>query len=114
MVNVRHPDVLANLLNHLNPHDEIERQGFINGVSSGLMMRQDTTPDAPFIAELYSHAPGSCDTSLWYDWVQKPCEDALLEYYPILKENHHLGDIFRYHVLADLIDHISDNQKISA
>ena len=104
MVNIRHPDVLGNLLNHLNSEDVIEQEGFINGVSSGLMMRQDTTPDAPFIAELISNVPAGCDPTLWENWVQKPCETALMEYYPILKEKHRLGDIFQYRVLGDLIN----------
>ncbi|MBT4138468.1 MAG: hypothetical protein HOE48_11165, partial [Candidatus Latescibacteria bacterium] len=108
MVNVLHPEVLGNLLNHLNPEDEIEKKAFINGVSSGLMMRQDTTPNAPFIAELYGRAPDGCDPALWAECVQGPCEEALQGYYPALKENQHLGDIFQYHVLSELVDQVAN------
>ena len=108
MVNVLHPEVLGNLLNHLNPEDEIEKKAFINGVSSGLMMRQDTTPNAPFIAELYGRTPDGCDPALWAECVQGPCEEALQGYYPALKENQHLGDIFQYHVLSELVDQVAN------
>lgn len=109
MVNVRHPRILANLLKHLNTDEETEREGFVNGVSSGLMMRQDTTPDAPFISDLYMQSiGGSADfNAKWHDLVQQPCETALQEYYPALKEHQHLGDIFRYQNLPVLVDQVS-------
>jgi hypothetical protein len=109
MVNVRHPHILGNLLNHLNVEDEDERDGFQNGVMSGLMMRQDTTPDAPFIADLYTATPdgfGAEFADKWDRLVQQSCKIALQEYYPILKEHQRLGDIFRYRDLSALIDQI--------
>jgi hypothetical protein len=109
MVNIRHPHIVANLLKHLNTDEETEREGFTNGVRSGLMMRQDTTPDAPFIANMYMQAPDSSSAEFnakWHDLVQLPCEEALQNYYPKLKENHHLGDIFQYRNFPDLMDQI--------
>lgn len=109
MVNVRHPHIVANLLKHLNTDEETEREGFMNGVRSGLMMRQDTTPDAPFIANMYMQAPDSSSAEFntkWHDLVQLPCEEALQNYYPALKENHHLGDIFQYRNYPALMDQI--------
>lgn len=109
MVNIRHPRIVANLLRHLDADEETEREGFTNGVMSGLMMRQDTTPDAPFIADLYLHATDSSDaafSTLWHDLVQRPCEDALQECYPALKEARRLGDIFRYQSFPALMEQI--------
>jgi hypothetical protein len=76
---------------------------------SGLMMRQDTTPDAPFIADLYTATPdgfGAEFADKWDRLVQQSCKIALQEYYPILKEHQRLGDIFRYRDLSALIDQI--------
>ena len=88
MVNIRHPRILGNLLSHLNTEDEDERDGFQNGVRSGLMIRQDTTPDAPFIADLYMETPGGFGADFdtkWAELVQGPCKEALQEYYPSSK-----------------------------
>jgi len=113
MVNVRHPSIIGNLLAHLNTEDEDERDGFQNGVMSGLMMRQDTTPDVPFIADLYTQIPDGFGTDFatkWSELVQQPCEEALGEYYPVLKEHQRLGDIFRYRDLSLLMDQILSDQ----
>ena len=105
MVNIRHPAIMENLLKQVGDQLSLD-DAFANGIASGIMMRQDTTPDAPFIESYYQHQPDSTDTELtrlWNLMVEEPCERALQDYYPALKENHRLGDIFRYASLADLV-----------
>jgi hypothetical protein len=35
--------------------------------------------------------------------VKEPCERAVQDYYPVLKEHRRLGEIFRYGSLAELV-----------
>src|SRR5262249_26590170 len=80
--------------------------GFANGVASSLMMRYDTTPRAAFITPFYQYQPDSTDpqlVQLWQSQVQQPCTVALQEYYPVLKQRHRLGEIFRYHYFPALV-----------
>ncbi len=105
MVNIRHPSIMANLLKQVGDQLSID-DAFANGIASGIMMRRDTTPAAPFIPSFYQYEPDPEDTELtqrWNDMVGEPCERALQDTYPVLKEHQRLGDIFRYGSLEDLV-----------
>ena len=103
MVNIRHPAIMANLLEQVGDQLSLD-DAFSNGIASAIMMRQDTTLDAPFIAPYYQHQPDPAGlTERWNTMVKEPCERALQDYYPVLKEHGRLGDIFRYCSLADLV-----------
>ena len=105
MVNIRHPGIVENLLKQVGDQLSID-DAFSNGIASAIMMRRDTTPDAPFIEQYYEHEPDSADaelTKLWNQMVREPCEQALEDYYPVLKQHQRLGDIFRYSSLKDLV-----------
>lgn len=105
MVNIRHPQVVASFLQHHGAQLAVD-DSFANGVASSLMMRYDTTPDAPFIAPFYHYQPDATDpqlVQLWQYHVQQPSTVALQEYYPVLKRHQRLGEIFRYQALAALV-----------
>jgi hypothetical protein len=105
MVNIRHPQIVANLLRYYGAQISGD-DGFANGVASSIMMRYDTTPDAPLITPYYLYQPEPADTQLvqlWQSQVQQPCAVALHEYYPVLKQHHRLGGIFRYQSLPGLV-----------
>jgi hypothetical protein len=105
MVNIRHPQIMANLLRHHGAKLAAE-DGFANGVASAIMMRYDTTPDAPFILPFYQFQPDPTPpglVQLWNSQVRLPTHVALHEYYPVLKQHRHLGEIFRYHSFGELI-----------
>jgi hypothetical protein len=104
MVNIRHPEIVANLLKQVGDQLNLD-DAFSNGMAAGIMMRADTTPDAPFIASYYQYQPDPADAELtqrWNNMVKEPCERAIQDHYPILKEHRRLGDIFRYGSLAEL------------
>jgi hypothetical protein len=108
MVNIRHPQIVANLPQHHGAQLAAD-DGFANGVASSLIMRSDTTPSAPFITPFYQYQPDRAAAQLvqlWNDQVQQPSAVALHEYYPILKEHHRLGEIFRYHDFPDLMSRL--------
>ena len=108
MVNIRQPQVMAHFLQCHGQHLG-HNNAFSYGVTSSLMMRFDTTPDAPFIAPFYHYQPDSSDrvlTQLWYLQVQQPSERALHDYYPVLKRHDRLGEIFRYQPMPTLISRL--------
>ena len=103
LVNQRQPELMANLL--LAPHgDQLAGDSaFTNGLCSGIIMRADTTPDAPFIRTFLHYQPGDPRVArLWEDLIRIPGERALDIYYPILKAEDRLGDLFHYGDLARL------------
>jgi hypothetical protein len=105
MVNIRHPQIVANLLRYHGPQLAAD-DGFANGVASSIMMRYDTTPHASFVKPYYHYQPEPTDPQLvqfWQSQVQQPCAVALQEYYPVLKQRHRLGEIFRYQYLPALV-----------
>jgi hypothetical protein len=105
MVNIRHPQIVANFLRSHGVQLSAD-DGFANGVASSIMMRYDTTPDAPFITPYYRYQPEPADpqlVQLWLSQVQQPCAVALQEYYPVLKQYQSLGEIFRYHSFPTLV-----------
>jgi hypothetical protein len=105
MVNIRHPQIVANLLRYYGAQLSVD-DGFANGVASSIMMRYDTTPEAPFITSYYLYEPDPADAQLvrlWQSQVRQPCAVALQEYYPALRQRHRLGEIFRYQSLPALV-----------
>jgi hypothetical protein len=97
-VNMRQPAVMVRLLGHHG--DVIARTtAFANGVSSSIIMRHDTTPDAPFLDDFLHFEPRSIDpiaASTWHDLVKRPADVALKETYGTMKRADTLGQLFHY------------------
>lgn len=109
-VNIRHPQVVANFVKYHGAQVAAD-DGFANGVASTFMMRYDTTPTAPFIAPFYQYQPDPANPQHlqhWHDLVQQPVTVALQEFYPVLKQHHCLGEIFRYQSLPALVAQLED------
>jgi hypothetical protein len=99
MVNIRKPEVLANLV--VKPHGArlLGNRGFRNGVASSLIMRQDTTPDAPFIRSFINYSDAlrrAEERKLWDTLIRYPGEEALERIGPTLKSRNLLDQIFQY------------------
>lgn len=114
LVNQRQPRITAELL--IGPHGEelAQNGGFVNGVASSMMMRFDTTPDAPFIQEFIRYRPEGSNgrlTELWDRLVRIPSETALNVYYPVIQRHGRMGDIFQY---RDLAAYVRDLQGSAA
>jgi len=102
LVNMRRPQVMEAVLN--THGEEFARDGaFANGISSSIIMRYDTTPDAPFITAFCGHQPSGPArlAQLWWQLVRGPCEEGLGKLYPALKQSQRLGEVFRYQPLTD-------------
>lgn len=104
LVGQREPDILAELV--VRPYgEELARDGaFANGIASSSMMRFDTTPGAPFLADFYRYQPADPGVArLWEELVRRPTEEALQRFYPVLRERRQLGEMFREQDLAALV-----------
>jgi len=103
LVNQQQPEVVAELL----WRDRALLAGdpaFVNGLASSIIMRYDTTPDAPFTASFCDYRPPGAEAAgLWGEVVANPCRRALEEWYPALKAADRLGEVFRYQPLPQLI-----------
>jgi hypothetical protein len=104
MVNLKQPAVLEGFL---KKHGQGfgDRDAFINGVQSSMIMRKNTTPDEPHIAAMLAYEPATSDArlqSLWDRVVRQSVSKALNEYYPAIVAKKQLGEVFRFQSLGEL------------
>ncbi len=115
LVTQQKPELMADLLLQLNGEELEKNGGFANGIASSMMMRFDTTPDAPFIERFIRYQPPDPRVAeLWQRLVRTPAETALAEYYPVLKREGRLGEIFQYNDLPALVAQLRRSAKRSA
>jgi hypothetical protein len=108
LVNMRQPEIVEGVLKNYLSGSRFQ-QGFVNGVSCCIVMRQDTTPDEPFVSTFYRYRPDASDPQvheLWDRCVYKPASDALNSYYPVLKQHNKLDQVFRFQDLAALVSNL--------
>ncbi len=99
LVNIRHPEILESFLKH-HGHQLGDRDAFINGVSSSVMIWRDSTVDDPSLETFCNYQPDSSDRTLverWEEMVRRPCLRALEHVYPALKARRRLGEVFHCH-----------------
>src|ERR1043165_1110904 len=112
LVNIRQPEILEALLRRhcgeLSQNDALS-----NGVSSAVMTWRDSTRDSSYLDALCRHQPEPSEPALaelWADQVLRPCRDALLRFYPVMKEHDCLGEIFRYQSLPSLVSRLDEGR----
>lgn len=110
MVNIRDPEIMAHWMS-LQGEFLSSNEGLTNGFISGLIMRQDTTPNASFIEEYYNHDPVGEVKSLWQSMVKEPGKLAMDRIYPALVKHKRLGEIFRYQPLDRLVDQLESESQ---
>jgi len=109
VVNMRNPEIMESVLLHQGP-DDPDREYFIDGVVSAMIMRYDTSPDDPYIAKFIDHQPDPSVpglAELWDRDIRKPCITALKVAYPVLAEQKRLEDVFHYKSLPHLLNRVS-------
>jgi len=99
LVNIRHPEILERFLRrYVNQIGD--REAFVNGVSSSVIIWRDSTVDDPSLKAFRKYQPASSDRTLaelWERMVRLPCLKALEDVYPALKSRRRLGEVFHYH-----------------
>lgn len=105
LVNMRQPAIMQHALPSYT-QDASLVQAFANGVASSIIMRHDTTPEDPLVASFLQYPPDPSNPRLAEAWmrnVSEPGQRGLQEFYPILKQNQDLDQVFRYQDLAALV-----------
>jgi hypothetical protein len=105
LVNMRQPEIMANLLKYQAAR-LTRTDAFSNGVMSAIIMGYDITPEDAYISEFLRHQPDSADGRLvqsWDKFVGTPANEGLQRYYPVLKHRGQLGEVFRYQNLSELV-----------
>jgi hypothetical protein len=105
LVNLRHPEILESLLTYHGGQLR-DRDGFVNGVSSSVLIWRDSTSDDPSLRVFQNYQPDSSDETLVERWdrlVHRPCVEALECMYPVLKEHQRLDEVFHYRGLSAVI-----------
>lgn len=104
LVNMKYPEIMETVLK--NYGEEFSKEDtFSNGVTSSIIMRYDITPDDPFIQPFCRYQPASSDPDLVKTWnrvIKEPCEKALQLWYPALKSQDRLEEVFHYRALSEL------------
>jgi hypothetical protein len=98
LVNMRQPVIMEMILRSSVSSSPLG-DAFANGVSSSILMREDTTPGEEFVMNFYQYTPPGGDPELSMEWktkVTEPTESALRIRYPQLKRDHELGEIFSF------------------
>ncbi len=98
VVNMRHPQIMESVLLHQGENHP-DRDYFVDGVISSLLMRFDTSPDDPNIQTFVRHEPDASNpllAKLWERDIQAPCRAALEKIYPVLVREARLEELFRY------------------
>src|SRR5262249_28106179 len=93
LVNIRQPEIMQSLLKRqgrlLN-----EDGAFSNGLSSAIIIWQDSTQDAASIARFCQYHPSDpILAGQWDNHIRHPCETALQDYYGVLKKRESIGEV---------------------
>jgi hypothetical protein len=104
LLNMRQPEIVEEALRTFVRSSPLQ-EGFANGVASSIIMRHDTTPEAPgLISHFCEYRPHDPQlAALWDRLIGQPCRAALDDYYPVLKQHNALGEVFRFQDLAALV-----------
>jgi hypothetical protein len=105
VVNMRNPEIMETLLQWQGGNNP-DRDAFISGMTSSMIMRYDTSPDDPYIQDFIEHPPDPANQllcRLWRRDVKEPCEAAIKDIYPVLKKYQRLDEVFHYQSLPDLV-----------
>ncbi len=113
IVNMRHPEIMEGVL--LYQGEEFpDKDLFINGMVSSMVMRYDTSPDDPYIKKFIEHQPDPSNQllcRLWKDQIKAPAEMAINVIHPVLKANNAIEEVFHYQSLPDLVNRLKAGQK---
>jgi hypothetical protein len=97
LVNIRHPQIMAHLL-EVRGNALARSRGFANGVASAIVVGIDTTPDDPYVLSFAAYdgnGPKGAAAGLWDRIVRPAVRGALQRYHPLLLRARRLDAVFR-------------------
>jgi hypothetical protein len=102
LVNIYQPKILETLLRR-HGRELSQQDALANGVSSAVIIWLDSTGDHSCLDALFQHRPDSDLNRLWTEQVLQPGQNALQRFYPVIKKQNWLGEVFQYQSLPELI-----------
>ncbi|HEU5020672.1 MAG TPA: hypothetical protein VFT60_02240 [Bryobacteraceae bacterium] len=108
IVNMRHPEIIEDLVKRVGK-DEEESGAFRNGVAASTAMAMDITPNHPLVQQYIEYKPKSSDPEvqrLWHKLVHEPAYRAKHRYQPILSKHGMMDQVFRFQDLDALVDRL--------
>lgn len=98
LVNIKEPRILEYVLTY---HRDrlLENDAFSKGVSSAIVLLQESIRDKTLISSFLEHKPDSSVPGLldaWEQMIKNPCKRALEDYYPYLKKQNCWSEVFKY------------------
>jgi hypothetical protein len=110
LVNIRHPAILEAFLRQ---YDEamVGNDAFSTGVSTALMIWYDIEGSEPYLRAFLQHQPDLSHPRLvqrWNSQVRGPSQQALQQYYGVLKARQGLGEAFQHQPLSALVDRLQE------
>jgi hypothetical protein len=107
VVNMITPEVMEYVLTHVP--ELVGQPGFVNGITSSVTMRYDTTPGEPLITRFMNHQPADRETAaLWKEKVRASCELAIEKVHPALVSHQRLEEVFHYQPYPELLARLGD------
>ena len=108
LVNMRHPEIVEAVLRDQMAATGEDRDAFVNGIMSAVVMRCDTSPDDPPLEAFIRHRPigDAALAARWDSDVRIPCEQARDEIHPVLRDAGAIEEVFRYQSLTGLVDRL--------
>ena len=96
LVDQRQPSIMADLLRR-HGRDLASLPGFSEGVLGSIVMRDETTPGAPFTREYCAFRPRDRElAALWQSAIAEPCFAAIETVRPRLAAEDRLDEVFRF------------------
>ena len=112
LVNIRQPELLANLL--ASPDWVLPPpQPMFDGMISTLIMARNVTPDEQFIDDILRYRPDNLSRDTRKNWLRlvQPVRAKLDHFSQTLREHQRLGDVFRYQDLQKLVDDMESGER---
>ncbi len=106
LVNMRQPKVMATFLDDHGDDLWEQREAFVNGVQSSVIMRFDTASDDEYVEPFRNYQPDDSNrhsSEIWERIIKGPLDDALDRFHGVLKQKHRLDEVFRCQDLAGLV-----------
>jgi hypothetical protein len=103
LVNVRQPEIAANFL-LLKSGQTDGNDAYTDGVYSSLIMAGDMVPGHQYVSGFCAYQPEAAETlAAWNKHIGSDAGATVDSYRARLKANNELGEVFRYHSLAEYV-----------
>ena len=97
LVNIRHPEIVAALIQRDDDVWRADGAG-VNGMSAALLIWRDMVPGDPHLHAFCHYQPAADDprAQRWSDLARAACDQAQRRYDAMLRTQQPLGEVFRY------------------